>query len=408
MGATYVILGAGHAGTAAAAAMRSAGFAGRIVLVGDDPHLPYERPALSKGALLEGVDTVPVIYPAEFYSAQGIELKLGSPVVALDRTARSVTLANGEVLAYDKLLIATGASARRYPLLDALGDRVHVVRTLDDAKALRSELQAGRRLLIVGGGVIGLEVAATAVQLGLSVTVLERAPRLLARGTPQGLADILLDAHAAHGVSIEVSVELSEARVEDGVVALTARDGRRFAGDLIVYGIGVTLNDALASAVGLACDDGIVVDALGCTSDPAIFAAGDIARQHHGFLDAEVRHETWANALHQGAAAGRAMVTGEPTAEDVPWFWTDQFGVNYQVAGRIEADRWIVRDGPVAGRCMHFGLTGGVLTGAVGVDAGADMRVARKLIAARAMPDPDALADPQQTLRKINSMPSPA
>lgn len=400
MSATYAIIGAGHAGTAAAAAMREAGFAGRVVVIGDDPHLPYERPPLSKEALQEG-HAAPLIYPADFYAARGIELKLGAGVVGLDADTRRLVLANGEVLGFDRLLIATGARARRYPLLDTLGADAHVLRTADDAARLRPALVAGRRLLVVGGGVIGLEVAATARGLGLRVTVLERAPRLLSRGTPEPLAQILLAAHAAHGVDVHTGVDLTGAEHGAGGILLTAADGRVFQGDLVVYGIGVALNDDLARGAGLALEDGILVDALGRSSHPAIYAAGDIARQHHAFLGHPVRQETWANALHQGAAVGRAMVTGDAGAQDVPWFWTDQFGVNYQVAGRIDADRWIPREGPVEGRRLLLGLSDGVLTGAVAVDAGADMRIARKMIAQGAAPDPVALADPQVPLRQI-------
>lgn len=220
---------------------------------------------------------------------------------------------------------------------------------------------------------------------------------------------MLLDAHRAHGVEVHTAVDLIEAVREDGGgVRLTATDGRSFTGDLLVYGIGVTLNDTLARDAGLTLDDGIVVDALERTSHPAIYAAGDIARQQHAFLDGMVRQENWANALHQGAAAGRAMTTGEAVAEDIPWFWTDQFGVNYQVAGRTEADQWIRRDGPAEGRLMLFGLTGGMLTGAIGVDMGADMRIARKLIAQRVAPAPDLLTDGAIPLRQIAAGLKPA
>ena len=396
----HAIVGAGHAGTAAAAAMRASGFDGRIVLIGDDPHLPYERPPLSKQALLSAEASAPAIYPPEFYAERRIELMLGRAVEAIDPQACRLVFADGERLGFTRLLLATGARARRYTLLDALGERAHVLRKADDAARLRPQLVAGRRLLVVGGGVIGLEVAATARQLGLAVTVLERAPRLLSRGTPEPLAQILLQAHAAHGVEVHTGVELTGAECKGPEVRLSAADGRSFAGDLVVYGIGVTLNDDLARGIGLAIDDGLLIDAQGRTSHPAIYAAGDIARQHHAFLGRPVRQETWANALHQGAMVGQAMVTGEAGAADVPWFWTDQFGVNYQVAGQIEAEHWVERAEP-EGRLMLFGLSDGVLTGAVAVNAGAEMRLARKLIQQGARPDPLRLADPAIALRQI-------
>lgn len=403
MAGLYAIVGAGHAGTAAAAAMRAAGFEGRILLIGDDPHLPYERPPLSKAALKEGAEGAAAIYPADFYESRRVELKLGAAVAGLDAQARRLTLGNGESIDFDKLLIATGAQARRYPLLDALGDKVHVVRTLDDAVRLRPAMQPGRRLLVVGGGVIGLEVAATASAMGLAVTVLERAPRLLARGTPEPLAQMLLAAHDRARVQVHTSVELVSAGVQGDALFVEAADGRRFAGDLIVYGIGVTLNDGLARQAGLEMDDGIIVDAACRTSLPHIYAAGDVARRHDWTSGAMVRQENWASALHQGALAGRAMAGVEAGPdEEIPWFWTDQYGVNYQVAGAVQADRWVRRDGQ--GRSLLFGLTGGVLTGAIGVDAGADMRMARKLIGQGVRPDAAALADPAISLRQIVAM----
>lgn len=397
----FLILGAGHAGTAAASAMRAAGFAGRIVMIGDDPHLPYERPPLSKEALRGADGAAPPIYPANFYGDRAIELKLGQAATAIDPGAQVVTLATGESIGFDKLLIATGARARRYPLLDGLGEAAHVLRSADDALRLRAELVPGRRLLVVGGGVIGLEVAATASALGLSVEVIERAPRLLARGAPEPLADLLAQAHRDHDVALHCGVELADALRDGGKVRLTCAKGGDFTGDLVVYGIGVTLNDELAAAAGLAMDDGILVDAQGRTSHPAIYAAGDIARQEHAFICGMVRQETWANALHQGGLAGRAMVTGQTGAQEVPWYWTDQFGVNYQVAGRTSARHWITRRGEDGRPRLIFGLEDGVLTGAVGIDAGADMRAARRMIEQGLRPDPAVLADPSVAVRKI-------
>lgn len=396
-----IILGAGHAGTAAAAAIRGAGYAGRLVMIGDDPHLPYERPPLSKDVLRDGDAAVPTIYPADFYAARDIALRRGIAATAIDPQVQTVTLADGAILPFDRLLIATGARARRYPLLDALGDKAHVLRDLADARRLRRELVAGRDLLVVGGGVIGLEVAATARTLGLSVQVIERAPRILERGAPEPLARILGAAHAAHGVGLHTGVDLVHASRASDRVFLDAADGRRFSGDLVVYGIGVTLNDELARAAGIHLDDGIVVDALGRTSHPAIHAAGDIARQFHGFIGGPARQETWANAMSQGAAVGQAMVTGRIMGEDVPCYWTDQFGVNYQIAGRPRAERWITRNGPDLAPRLLFGLQQGVLVGTVGIDAGADMRQARAWIAQGAMPDPALLADPAQPLRAM-------
>ncbi|WP_292921274.1 FAD-dependent oxidoreductase, partial [Novosphingobium sp. SCN 63-17] len=214
------------------------------------------------------------------------------------------------------------------------------------------------------------------------------------------LANLLAQAHRDHDVALHCGVELADALRDGGKVRLTCAKGGDFTGDLVVYGIGVTLNDELAAAAGLAMDDGILVDAQGRTSHPAIYAAGDIARQEHAFICGMVRQETWANALHQGGLAGRAMVTGQTGAQEVPWYWTDQFGVNYQVAGRTSARHWITRREDGRPRLI-FGLEDGVLTGAVGIDAGADMRAARRMIEQGLRPDPAVLADPSVAVRKI-------
>jgi 3-phenylpropionate/trans-cinnamate dioxygenase ferredoxin reductase component len=399
---TFAIIGAGHAGTSAAAAMRAAGFEGRIVLVSDEKHAPYERPPLSKEVLVAPEKARLPIQPPEFYADKRIELRLGDKAVAIDPAAKKVLFNSGEKLAYDKLLLACGARARAYPLLDALGEGVHKLRTLDDAQKLRGELTPGKKILIVGGGVIGLEVASSAVNLGLHATVLERAPRLLARGAPAPLAEFLRQKHESRGVKLETSVDLIETeRGADGKFHLKAADGRDFTGDLIVYGVGVELNLDLAREAEVKIENGVVVDQCGRTSDPSIYAAGDIACQVNPFFGAHVRQETWANAVGQGAGVGRAMVTGEPCDFEPPWFWTDQFMSNFQVAGRTEAEEWIARGDVANGKFILFGLTDRIVTGAIAFDNGRDMRPARMLIAAGARPDPLALADPKADLRRL-------
>lgn len=399
---TFVIIGAGHAGTSAAAAMRQAGFEGRIVLVSDEKHAPYERPPLSKEVLTKAENVHPQLHPYEFYAGKKIELRLGNPAIGIDPDAKEVELAAGGKLTYDKLLLACGARAKPYPLLDVLGERVHKLRTFDDAQSLRGELTPGKNILIVGGGVIGLEVASSALSLGLNVTVLERAPRILARGVPAPLAEYLRHKHESRGVKLETSVDLIEAeRGDEGQFHLKAADGRAFTGKVLAYGVGLELNLDLAHKAGLKIDNGIAVDEFGRTSDPSIFAAGDIACQANPFFGARIRQETWANAVGQGTGAGRAMVTGQPCDFEPPWFWTDQFMSNFQVAGRTEAEEWIARGDVVNGKFILFGLTEKVVTGAIAFDDGRDMRSARMLIAAGARPDPLALADPKSDLRRL-------
>lgn len=400
---THVVVGGGQAGAAAVSAMRDAGFAGRIVLIGAETHLPYERPPLSKDVLVKPQCAHPTIHPEAFYAEKGIECRFGDAAVHLDVDECRLELASSETLHFDRLLLATGARARAYPLLDQLGAGVHTLRTLDDAEALRGHIWPGRRLLVIGGGVIGLEVAASAIAMGATVTVIERAPRLMARGAPAPMVEVLHEMHVAHGVRFELGVELVEAtRASNREITVTAADGRSFVGDLVVYGIGVELNVDLAISAGLRVEDGILVDEFGRTSHPRIYAAGDVARQWNPALEAHLRFETWANAQNQGSCVGRAMVTGAPCAFEVPWYWTDQYGHNFQVAGAHQAETWLRRGAAGAAKFTLFGVTDGVVVGAVTVDNGREMRPARSMIAhGHRVGDPDLLTDPRTDLRKL-------
>jgi len=398
----YVIVGGGQAGAVAAATLREAGFAGRLVLVGDEPHLPYERPPLSKEVLLNPSATKPVIFDREFYSAQAIDCRFGTPATRLDAQARTLELADGETLAFDKLLLATGARARAYPLLDALGEAAISLRSLQDAQALRERLRPGARLLVVGGGVIGLEVAASARQLGAEVTLIERGERLMARAAPTHLGQSLQALHQGQGVRFAFGIELLRAeRSASGELQLHSRDGQSFVGDLLVYGIGVDLNTELAGAAGLHLDDGILIDEYGMSSAPGIYAAGDVARQYNPQSGTYLRQETWSNAQTQAAGVARAMLTGAACTPDLPWYWTDQYGHNIQVAGSAEAEGWFTR-GDSSGRHTQFGVRDGRIVSAITFDNGREMRPAKQLIAAAArFDDPEALLDIKQDLRKL-------
>ncbi|MGE4372498.1 MAG: 3-phenylpropionate/cinnamic acid dioxygenase ferredoxin--NAD(+) reductase subunit [Xanthobacter sp.] len=399
----HVVVGAGQAGAAAAVAMREAGFQGRIILVGAEPHLPYERPPLSKEVLVKPETAHTTIHPEGFYREKGIECRLHDAAVHFDVDEKRLELASGQTLHFDKLMLAAGARARAYPLLDSLGSGVYTLRTLDDAEALRGHIWPGRHVLVVGGGIIGLEVAASAVTMGAQVTVIERGARLMARGTPAPMVKVLRHLHEEHRVAFELGAELvSATRKTSGKIVLAASDGRTFQGDLVVYGIGVELNMDLALSAGLKVEDGILIDEYGCTSHPAIFAAGDVARQFHPSSGLWQRYETWANAQNQGAGVGRAMVTGEACSFDVPWYWTDQYGHNFQVAGVHEADEWVRRGSPDGLKCTLLGLRDDVVVGAVTIDNGREMRPLRAMIAnGFRVRNRDILADPKADLRKI-------
>ena len=398
----YVIVGAGQAGANAAAELRRQGFDGRVVLLGDEPHAPYERPPLSKDVLLRPGQTRCAVHAEDFYEQQGIELKVGVPVSGVDPQTRSLTLSNGETLAYDKLLLTTGARARRLPLLDALAENVHTLRTLDDARKLAGELQPGRRILLVGAGVIGLELASSAVDLGAYVTVIETAPSAMGRCAPPLLSQFLCGVHRQRGVTLHFGATLVSASRESGDIVLCLSDGTRIVGDAVIYGIGVEPDTALAKDAGLAIDNGIVIDEQCRTSAPHIYAAGDVASRRDATSGHHLRRETWENAQNQGVAAARSMLGMPLDSEAAPWFWTDQCGFNVQFVGNMGAPEWIVRGQLDAPPCVLFGLDEeGALVGAITINLGRDMRSARELVNHRAKLARELLLDPQQALRAL-------
>lgn len=398
----YIVVGAGQAGAVAVSRLRESGFGGRILLVGDEPHLPYERPPLSKEVLLSPSTAKPTIFDSAFYSSQNIECRFGIPATRIDPHTHILELASGEQIHFDKLLLATGARARPYPLLDALGQDAQSLRSMKDAQNLATRLQPGMRLLVVGGGVIGLEVAASARTLGAEVTVLERSDRLMGRAAPLHLAQALLALHQDKGVHFAFNTELVKAeRSPEGGVHLHTQDGKVFAGDLVVYGIGVQVNVELAQTAGIRIEDGILVDEYGMTSAQGIYAAGDVARQWHPQIGQYVRQETWSNAQHQAEGVVRSMLTGLPCDPDMPWYWTDQYGHNIQVSGSVEVDEWVTR-GSHPDRYTQFGLRDGCIVGAITFNNGKEMRPAKQLISVSAeWSAPELLLDAKQDLRKL-------
>lgn len=372
-----VVVGAGQAAVAAAEALRAGGYAGSLVLLGDEPHGPYHRPPLSKGWLAGEMQAAQLVMRApEMLAKKGIALRTGAPVAALHRAERVVELASGERLPYDALVLATGATPRRLPGLE----RAAVLRGLDDAQALaarqRALKAAGRPLQVVGGGFIGLEVAATARKLGLAVTVFEAQPRLLARALPPLLSDWFAGLHRAHGVDLRL-----------GAVAQDLDP------DATLLGIGVAPNDALARAAGLECDGGIVVDAHGRTSDPAIVAAGDctVRRLPDGRL---LRLESVQGATEGGKAAAATLLGLDKPFTATPWFWSDQFGRKLQMAGLSAGAGHSVLRGSLEGPSFslwHF--AGDRLRAVDSVDAAKEHLLARRLLDAGVSPTPAQAAD---------------
>jgi 3-phenylpropionate/trans-cinnamate dioxygenase ferredoxin reductase component len=327
-----VIVGAGQAGAALAAKLRALGHRGEIVMLGDEPAPPYQRPPLSKGYLLgEMTEDRLWLRAPEFWAENGVELRLGQPVSAIDLAAKTVTL-GGNAMGYDQLALTTGSSPRRLP--DAIGGGlagVYTVRTLADVDAMRVEFRPGRRAIIVGGGYIGLEAAAVAAKLGLSVTVLEMAPRILQRVAAPETSDYVRALHQAHGVQVMESTGLDRLIGESHVTAALLKDGRELAADFVIVGVGITPNTQLAEAAGLAVDNGIATDELGRTSDPAIWAAGDCAS--FPWQGGRIRLESVGNAIDQAEAVAANMLGAGQPYQAKPWFWSDQFDLKLQIAG---------------------------------------------------------------------------
>jgi NADPH-dependent 2,4-dienoyl-CoA reductase/sulfur reductase-like enzyme len=394
----HIIVGAGQAGANAAVAMRGAGFDGRILLIGDEPHAPYERPPLSKAALTEAPEPEPSwFFSPEKYAALDIELQLGTSALALAPAARSLTLADGTVLQFDKLLLATGGRARALPVPG--GEQALLLRTLDDARAIRARLVHGSRVVCIGAGVIGLEIASSAQQRGCDVTVLEAAASVMGRAMTPDLAKWVEQLHRTHGVGLQLSCGVEA--IEQGRVRTT--DGRTFPADLVIAGVGMVRETALAHAAGLELDGGIVVDAFGRTSAPDIYAAGDVAAFWHQSLNRRLRLESWKHAQNHGIAVGRVMAGVEEPYDAVPWYWSDQHGITLQVAGLPhESATTVMRGDPAATSFSAFHLDlDGRLVAATGINAARDVRIALAMLQKGISPSPSKLADSAVKLQDL-------
>ena len=386
MADTFAIVGAGLAGARAAETLRAEGFDGRVVLFGAEAHLPYERPALSKG-YLQGTAEVPFVHPAEWYVQQDVDLRLGTRVTALDPAAHEVETADGDRLRYTKLLLATGSSVRR--LADAA-----TLRTLDDSDRLRVALRPGARVVIVGAGWIGLEVAAAARVAGAEVTVLEQAPAPLLAALGPEMAAVFARLHVEHGVDLRCGVTVRA--VKSDAVLL---DDETVPADLVVAGIGVTPDVDLARAAGLAVDNGIVVDEHLRSSAPDVWAAGDVANAYHPFAGRHVRVEHWANALHQPVVAAQAMLGKDAVYDRLPYFFTDQYDLGMEYTG-FGGGEVVVRGDER--EFVAFWLRDGRLTAAMNVNVWTGVpEIARRLIRSGTRLDPAALADPAVPLEDV-------
>jgi len=398
-----VIVGAGQAGAQAVATLRSEGFMGALTLVGDEPFAPYQRPPLSKAYLSGAMERERLfLKPDAFYAEAHCELILGTAATAIDRAGRSVRLADGRSLAYDKLLIATGTRVRRIfiPGVDLSG--VHYLRGIADVDRLRAAFVKGAKLAVVGGGYIGLEVAAVAVKHGVDVTVFEALGRVMARAVCREVSHFYERVHREAGVRLELDTAV-DAFEGQGRISAVRAGGKSHSADLVLVGIGVVPNIELAESAGLACADGIMVDECTRTADPAIFAAGDCTR-HTGRDGALVRLESVQNAIDQARHAALAMVGKPVPYREVPWFWSDQYDLKLQIAGLArEGDDLVLRGDPANRKFAVFHLRDGRVAAVEAVNAAPEYIVGRKLIADATKVAREKLADTAIPMKTIAS-----
>lgn len=401
-----MILGAGECGARAAFALRENGYEGSIALVGNERHLPYERPPLSKSTLIEEPGHK-LVASKEKYAEAGIDLRLGTIVDAVSPEQGFIVLAGGERIAFDKLLLATGASPRRLSESATPKGHIKYLRTFDDAIDIRSRLGSGRRLAIVGAGFIGLELAATARAMCTEVTVIEAQPRVLMRGVPVEIAEVIRLRHAAAGVDLRCGTSISSIKEDDTKATVNLANGTAIAVDTVVVGIGALPNTDLAEAAGIKTENGIAVDETLRTSAANVFAAGDCCSFPLPLYGGRrVRLEAWRNAQDQGTLAARNMLGGHETISSVPYFWSDQYDLTLQVVGLAEGASTVVERKVDAEAFILFHLkVDGTLLAASGIGrgnaVGRDIKLAERMIAGRMRVDAKALASPDVRLRSL-------
>jgi 3-phenylpropionate/trans-cinnamate dioxygenase ferredoxin reductase subunit len=399
---TFTIVGGGVAGWSAAAALREEGFDGRVVLVAEEPELPYDRPPLSKDYVRGELPPEQLLLrPPEWYEEHGIETVLGVRATRLLASRRLLALSDGREQAFDRLLVATGGRPRRLRVPGGELEGVLYLRTRADAERIAAVLQPGLRLCVVGGGFLGLELAASARKLGIDVTVVTACEALLERALGREIGRLCGALHSDAGVALRLGRAIEAFEGTERVTAVRTAAGESIACDAVVVGVGLEPAVEWLAQSGVELADGIVVDTRCETGVPGVFAAGDAARQQHP-LFGSLRVEHWQNALDQAAAAARNMLGAGAPYASVPWFWSDQYDCNLQYAGHPAAwDEVVVRGDAPERRFVAFYLADGRVTGAFGLNAGRDVRRAIKLIEARCPVDPAVLVDAGADLRQL-------
>ncbi|MCB1482602.1 MAG: FAD-dependent oxidoreductase [Rhodobiaceae bacterium] len=397
-----VILGGSHAGAQAAASLRDEGYDGKLVLVSAEPHIPYHRPPLSKAYLKS--DAAPQeLRPESFYSGRNVELELGVTAERIDLKGGRIELAGGRTVAFDGLVYATGSRVRRLDIPGSGLSGIHYLKTLDDAVALKAALSKAERVVVVGGGFIGLEVAATACLLGCEVTVLELADRLMGRAVAPEISGHFLNAHRTRGADIRLNTGIASFNGSSGrLESIETATGETIGADLAVVGVGVIANDELAGEAGLETANGVVVSAELATSDPRIVAAGDCVRFVHAASGHSVRLESVQNANDQARMATKTLLGKGAPYSDTPWFWSDQGDDKLQMAGlAFDVDRRVVRGTAGEGKFSVFHYAGEQLVSVDSVNAPGDHMLARRMLAAGVSPKPEEAADLSADLKSM-------
>ncbi|PWQ99578.1 NAD(P)/FAD-dependent oxidoreductase [Leucothrix arctica] len=384
---SVVIIGASHAAVDAISTLRKKGWSGKVVLVGDEVPLPYHRPPLSKAYLQDQISEEKLLIRNEqFYQDSDVTLMLGRRAESINRETHSITLDGGETLAYDKLILATGTRTRYFPIKGGDLPSVHYLRTKADADRIKTQLVSGKKILLIGAGYIGLEIAASAVKSGCEVVVVELADRVLARVTSPEVSSFYQRFHAEQGVDIRLNTGVQSMEVAGAAYRATLNTGGTVDFDAVVIGIGVVPNVELAEDAGLSCDNGILVNEFGATDDEDIYAVGDCSRYHSLIYDRKIRLESIPNASGQARTAAAAICADEIAYNEVPWFWSDQYDIKLQTAGLFEGyDEVVVRGNPSENKFSVFYLKAGRVLAVDAINSPMEFMIAKKLILAKAV-----------------------
>jgi NADPH-dependent 2,4-dienoyl-CoA reductase/sulfur reductase-like enzyme len=399
----FVIIGAGHAGGVAVQAMRGAGHEGSITLIGDETHLPYERPPLSKELLQAvGGEGFRTMRDEAYYAENDVTLMLGVKATTIDAQKQTIALSTGNSLPYDKLLLTTGGDVRKLSIPGADLDGIHYLRTLDDSRAIEALLKENANLVVVGGGFIGLEVAASARKRGANVTVMEAMAHLMGRALPGDISAMFLDLHSENGVNVRLNDGVQAFLGDGHVDGIETSAGETIAADAVIVGVGIIPETALAESAGLTLDNGIIVDEFARTSNANIYAAGDNTNHFNPLLDRHIRLEAWQNAQNQAATAARNMCGANEVYAETPWMWSDQFDANLQLAGLPSTWGEMIYRGDIASRdFIGFQLKDDMIEAAIAVNRPRDMRVARRLMDGNARVSTADIGNEDISLRDI-------